>query len=436
MPNSKDGSQSEDPYSLEADVETAPHRVGRKGKNPFESLGNRDYRYFWLGALISNTGTWMQTVAVGWVVYDITKAGNPSAALGVINFLNFLPTTLFTLFAGVVADRYNRRRLIIFMQAILMAQALVLARITQVNQATMFRIGGLVLLGGVVTAFVFPAWQAMMPDLVHKDSLLNAIALNSAQFNAARFLGPMIGGAMFSHYGASDVFYVNAVTFLFVIWALAIIHPKQQQHPHAEESPLGTFTAGLKYARENQLIGWLLISMVVLAMFGMPYIALMPVVAAQVLKQNATGYSILMGASGLGAVLGALFVASLPHNVRRDVLIRIGIFGMGIALLSFALSRNFYFAAVMALLAGALFMTGSSAITTGIQATAPPRLRGRVMALFVLSFLGVQPFASLLFGWLGGLIGVSAALVLCAVMLIAYGAFLFFRRGLLLEETS
>lgn len=420
-----------DTYSLEAEVETSPGPIGLKGRNPFESLGHRDYRHFWFGALISNVGTWMQTVAVGWVVYQIAKAGNPSAALGVINFLNFLPTTLFILFAGVFADRYDRKRLIIVIQIILMIQALALARLTQINEATLLLIGGLVLFGGIFTAFNFPAWQAMVPDIVPKDSLMNAVALNSAQFNGARFLGPLLGALVFARYGAAEVFYVNAASFLFVIWALAAIHPDQQRHAPGDESAIKTLTAGLKYARENRHIAWLLISVTMLAMFGMPYITLMPVIAARVLRQGAAGYSILMGASGFGALFGALFVGSLPHNVKRDTIVRFAMLGMGVALLAFSLSRNFYASTGLAALTGAAFLTGASAIMTGLQATTPPALRGRVMALMVFCFMGMQPFAVLAFGWLGGVIGVSTAIAIGASVLLAFNAFLFVRRGVL-----
>lgn len=422
-----------DIYSIEATVETCPEAIRERERNPFKSFRYRDYRYFWSGALVSNVGTWMQTVAVGWVVYDITKAGNPSAALGVINFLNFLPTTLLTLFAGLFADRLNRKRLIIVAQTLLMIQALVLARLTQVNDITLVIIGGLVLFGGVITAFVFPAWQAMLPDIVPKKSLLNAVALNAAQFNGARLLGPLLGGLVFARYGAAEVFYVNAISFLFVIAALALIHPQQEQHARSGGSAMSTLTAGLRYTRENRQVAWMLISVLMLSLFGMPYITLMPVIAAQILGQSATGYAVLMGASGLGAVIGALSVASLPQHVRRGILIRVAVMAMSVALLAFSLSRSYYLSVGLVSLAGASFLTGSSAAMTGVQSAAPPRLRGRVMALFVLCFMGMQPFSSLTFGWLGGVIGPESAVLVGAAVLLAYAAFLFLRPGLLAE---
>ncbi len=422
---------NEDTFSLEAEVEATPGATKERERNTFKSFRHRDYRYFWSGALVSNVGTWMQTVAVGWVVYDISKSGNPSVTLGIINFLTFLPTTLLTLFAGLFADRFNRKRLIIAAQTLLMIQAFVLARLTQANDITIMRIGALVLFGGIVTAFVFPAWQAMMPDIVPRDSLLNAVALNAAQFNSARLLGPLLGGLVFARYGAAEVFYVNAFSFLFVILALAVIHPQQTQHERSGAGPVGTLTAGIRYVRKNRRVAWLLISILMLSVFGMPYITLMPVIAAEVLGQGATGYSVLMGASGLGAVLGALFVASLPHHVRRDLLIRFAVLGMGASLLAFSLSRSYYLSVGFVALAGASFLTGASTVMTGAQATAPPRLRGRVMALFVLCFIGMQPFSSLAFGWLGGVIGPESAIIIGAIMLLIYATFLLMKPGLL-----
>ena len=418
--------------TLEAEAETVAPAGGRG--NPFASLRHRDYRYFWMGALVSNVGTWMQNVGVGWVVFDLTRDGNPSLALGVINFLTLIPMTLLTLFAGVIADRFDRKRLIVISQVLLMLQAFVLARLVQVGAATVVIIGALALLGGIVTAFVFPAWQAMMPDLVPKRSLMNAIALNAAQFNSARLLGPLIGGLVFARWGASQIFYINGISFLFVIWALMLIHPRQERHEPSGQGALATLTAGVRYARENPHIGWMLISALALSLLGMPYVTLMPVMAAQVLGSSATGYSLLMAAGGLGAVGGALFVASSPASIGRDTLLRSGLMGMGASLLLFSVSRNFYLSLLCVAAAGFFFLMGMSASTTGLQAAAPARLRGRVMALFVLCFAGIQPFSALGFGSLGEVVGVPVAIGAGAALLMGYAGYQFLKPGLLRQR--
>ena len=425
--NNRGVDAGQDTFTLEAETETAAPRRG----NPFASLKHRDYRYFWSGALISNVGTWMQNVGIGWVVFDLTRGGDSSLALGVINFLNLLPMTLLTLFAGVVADRVDRRRLIIIMQALLMLQAFVLARLTQINEATITIIGVLALLGGTFTAFAFPAWQAIMPDIVPRRSLMNAIALNAAQFNGARLLGPLLGGIVFARWGAPEIFYINAISFLFVIWALSVIHPQQERQRPQGGGAMATLTAGIRYARENIHIGWMLISAFALALLGMPYVTLMPVMAAEVLGRGASGYAMLMAAGGFGAVGGALFVASSPPGVGRDRLLRFGLMGMGGSLLLFSLSRNFYLSLAAVAAAGFFFLMGMSASTTGLQEAAPARLRGRVMALFVLCFGGIQPFSALGFGSLGQVIGVPLAIGAGAALLMAYAGFHFLRRGLL-----
>jgi len=427
IPMDRPENASDDTFTLEAETETAPARRG----NPFASLRHRDYRYFWMGALVSNVGTWMQNVGVGWVVFDLTRNSDPSLALGVINFLTLIPMTVLTLFAGVIADRFDRKRLIVISQVLLMLQAFVLARLTQVGAATVMIIGALALLGGIFTAFVFPAWQAMMPDIVPKRSLMNAIALNAAQFNGARLLGPLLGGLVFARWGAAEVFYINGVSFLFVIWALALIHPRQERHRPSGQGALATLTAGVRYARENIHIGWMLISAFMLSLLGMPYVTLMPVMAAEVLGRGASGYSMLMAAGGLGAVGGALFVASCPASVGRDLLLRSGLMGMGASLLLFSISRSFYLSLVFVAAAGFSFLVGMSASTTGLQATTPARLRGRVMALFVLCFAGIQPFSALGFGSLGEVIGVPLAIGAGAALLMVYAGYQFLRPGLL-----
>ncbi len=422
-----DSDVEEETFVLEAEAET----LSRRRVSPFSSLRLREYRYFWSGALVSNVGTWMQSVGVGWVVYDLARNSNPSLVLGVINFLNLLPLTVFTLFAGVIADRLDRKRFIIATQALLMLQAFVLARLTQTNEATIMIIGGLVLLSGIITAFAFPAWQAIMPDIVPRRSLQNAIALNAAQFNSARLLGPLVGGLVFARWGAPEVFYINAISFLFVIGAMAVIHPRQERHRGSGEGALATLTAGLHYARQNLHVAWMLISAFALSLFGMPYVTLMPVMAGEVLGKGAAGYSLLMAAGGLGAVGGALSVASMPAGVSRGLLIRLGLMGMGASLLLFSLSRNFYLSLIFVAMAGFSFLMGMSAGTTGLQTAAPAPLRGRVMALFVLCFGGVQPFSALGFGWLGQAVGVPLAIGSGAVALMAYAFYHFLRPGLM-----
>lgn len=409
-----------------AQIDEAP-RLGRT----FQALSLRDFRYFWAGALVSNVGTWMQNAAVGWLVALL--ASGSSTTLGIVNFLNFIPTTVLTLFAGVYADRVNRRRLIVIAQVLLLAQASVLGYLSQIHFVTLTWIAGLVLFGGIVNAMTFPTWQAILPDILTRDTLLSGIAINSAQFNGARVIGPLIAGALLITLGFSGVFYINAVSFLFVICALLLIHPRQAAPAGHEEGAWKTLTAGLAYAREHRSIAMLLATAAVVAFFGQPFMTLLPIVA-NILQQGVIGYVALLSGAGVGAVLGALGVAGLPRRVSREAVIRYAVLELGLTLLALAASRTFYLSVAMVAMAAAGLLAASSAIMAGIQGAVPHSIRGRVMALFILCWTGVFPFGSLAFGWLGDVFGLMNVFGAGSVVLIAYAAFLFLRPRVL--ETS
>jgi len=427
-----------DTATYEADVSGPPRRLLR-GIRTFESFRYRDYSYFFVGAVLSNTGTWMQQVALGWLVYALTRS---SSSLGAVQFLAGIPVFVLTIFTGTLADHLDRRKLLIGAQALLMLQALAFGALNQSGTITMSWIYGLTLVGGIVSAFMFPAWQAMVPDLVPRSSLLNAIALSSAQFNAARLVGPMLAAVVLAAFGAREslgltaVFCVNAVSFLFVIWALAVIRPRQERaERRSGETSWHRVMAGLTYARQHRRIRMHLVSALMLTIFGMPFATLLPAVAAEVFGLSSTGYSALMGTNGAGALIGALAVASLPPDFRRESVIRYGLLVMAVGALALSLTRTLWLALGVLLVMGAAFLACVSSINTNLQTAVPPAIRGRVMSLFVLSFMGVMPFGALAFGWLGDLITPSRAILAGSVVLTAYALLLLARPGLL-EETS
>lgn len=426
-----------DTPTCEADVSVPPRRF-LHGLRTFESFRYRDYAYFFAGALVSNTGSWMQTVALGWLVWELT---NSSSALGVVNFLAGIPIFVFIIFAGALADHLDRRRLLIVAQALLMGEALALGWLNQTGAISIVKIYALTLAAGVVSAFMFPAWQAMVPDLVPRRSLLNAIALSSAQFNAARLIGPALAAAVLAAFGSGDsslgitaVFYVNAVSFLFVIAALLVIKPRQERPAPSGDSPLSSVLAGLRYARQHRRVWMHLASAAVLTIFGMPFSALLPVIAAKQFGLGSTGYSLLQGANGGGALVGALVIASLPHDVSRESIIRWGMGAMALGLMTLALTRSLTVAIPVLVVNGAAFLACVSSINTNLQTTVPAELRGRVMSLFVLSFMGMMPFGALAFGALGDLVGASYAVLTGAAVLLAWSAFLLARPALLCAE--
>lgn len=427
----EDATPAIDGPTCEADTHSPPMGIARVPT--FESFGVHDFRYFWMGAFISNVGTWMQIVALGWLVYEITRS---SFSLGLVSFISGIPVLLFILFAGAAADRFERRKLLIWLQVAMMVQAAAFGLLTQFDIITLPWIYALTFAGGLATAFMFPAWQAMVPDLVPRRLLLNAIALNSAQFNGARLLGPMIGALIFARWGVAEVFYANAVTFLFVIWSLAVIRPCQTMPEGPAPRPLEALGGGLRYAWEHRAIGLLLLTMAMVTVFGMPFTTLMPVIAAQTLGVGKAGYSTLMAANGFGALVGALVVASLPRETKRDRIIRFSVLAFAALLLGLSLSRSYWLSMALLVGMGFAFLAAVSSINTSLQSAAPPELRGRILSLFVLTFMGIMPFGSLGFGALGRQIGAAGALTTGALVLLAHSLLLLARLRLLAPPSA
>ncbi|MDH4140322.1 MAG: MFS transporter [Coriobacteriia bacterium] len=428
----------------EADVEAPPGRLIRQGT--FASFRFRDYRLFWVGSLLSNTGSWMQNYALAVVVYSFRSS---ELDLGLVNFVAGLPVLFLALPGGALADRIDRRRLLMVAQVVLMFQALALGvlyatgRLSSDNPVlSLVYVAVLGLVAGVAAALTFPAWQAMVPDLVPRDHLLNGIALNSAQFQTARLLGPLVASALLLlGSGMAEVFYANSASFLFVIAALAAIrlaHAQTETLSARRESggTWKTLTAGLRYARSNRLVGVLIVSTAIMTVFGMPLLMLLPAVTDKALGGGALEVSYLMAANGFGALIGALVVASLPKSVRRERMIPFALVAFGIILIAFSLSRTFVISIALSVLAGAGLLAVNSLTNTSIQAAAPPELRGRVMALFVMSFMGLMPLSSLVFGPLGEVIGPARAVLGGALVLTAWGLLLVARPGMLPAQSA
>jgi MFS family permease len=427
-----------DVSTFEADVSSPPRRILRDLKT-FESFQHRDYAYFFVGALLSNIGSWTQTVALGWVIYALTSS---SSSLGIVNFLSGIPIIFLTLFAGTLIDRVDRRKLLIAAQWIMMLQAIAFAYLNQTGHITIGWIYALTLAAGVVSAFMFPAWQAMVPDLVPRSSLLNAVALSSAQFNAARLVGPMVTAAIMAAFVANEnlgitmVFGFNAVSFLFVIWALSVIRPNQHlPAPDApQESRRRSLGAGIAYAREHRHIAMHLVTATMLVVFGMTFMTLLPAIAVDVLGLGSTGYSSLMIFNGLGALAGALAIASLPRSVRRERIIRYGLVAMALGSILLSFSHSYALSAVTLMALGVAFLACVSSINTNLQTAAPDHLRGRIMALYVIAFMGMMPFGSLAFGALADVTGPSGAVRVGGLVLLAWSVALMIRPALLCDR--
>lgn len=425
--------------TLQADAAGAPRSILRR-LGTFDSFRYRDYRLFFAGALLSNVGTWMQMTALGWLVFELT---NSSTSLGVTNFLAGAPVFFLTVFTGVLADHVSRRWLIIITQVVLMVQAAMFGWLASSGHVTMAWVYGLSLVGGVANAFMSPAFQAMTPDLVPRESLMNAIALSSAQFNAARLIGPAAAAVVVVAFGRSqsqgvaEIFWVNAVSFLFVIWSLAIIRPNQQRHERVDsESPTSRLLAGIRYATAHRRIWTHLLTATMLTIFGMPFVTLLPAIARDSLGLGVRGYSALLAANGLGALVGALGVASLPSSIKRESVIRVGLTVMALGASALSFSGSTVLTGAILVVMGVAFLACVSSINTNLQTAVPPHLRGRVMSLFVMSFMGMMPFGALAFGRIGDLLTPALAVLIGALVLLAWAVTLFVRPSLLSDAPT
>jgi MFS family permease len=431
----------------ESDAGSPTEEIVRHG-GTFESFRHRAYLLFWSGALLSNVGTWMQTAVVGIIAYGFRKS---EADLGLVTFVSQIPALFLALPGGVLADRIDKRKLIIWAQIVLMFQAIAFGALYVTGHldastpiASLAWVSFLGLIAGVVTALSFPAWQAILPDLVPRPALLNAIALNSAQFQSARMLGPvaafgviLVAGPVA---GIADVFWVNAVSFLFVIGALLAVRVRPHEpEAHAGEDGLGVWgslTRGVSYAATHRMVGIVILSTLIMTLVGMPYVFLMPAVADKVLGfHGAAAYTpvnyMLLTANGFGALIGALTVASLPRGVRRELLMRWTILATAVVLVVFAFTPWLWLSLLLSSLAGAAVLTTNSLANTSVQASVPHHLRGRVMSVYIMCFLGIMPLSAAAFGPLAQAIGTSWAIAGGAMVLLAWALLLVARPSLL-----
>jgi len=390
----------------------------------FAALRHRNYRLWFFGQTISLMGTWMQTVAQGWLVYALTGS---KLALGTISFFGNLPTLFLMLPAGALADRFSRRTLLLATQTVMTIQAFVLAALAATGALRVWHIALLATVLGVANSFDAPARQAMTVDMVDdRRDLMNAIALNSSIFNMARIVGPAVGGVILASLGAAWCFALNGVTFFAVIVALWLMRlPRMEQVRHSEPL-LAQIKAGLGYIRSHievmAMIAWIGVA----SLFGLAYSVLMPAYAADVLHVGETGLGMLNAAAGLGALAGSLLVASLGSFRYKGWLLTVGSLLFPASILLFATSRSFAFALGCLVVIGLAFVITSATINTLIQSLVPDALRGRVMAVFTLSFFGTAPFSSLLAGVIAQAFGTVVSVAIGAGITLVFALFIFF----------
>ncbi len=381
----------------------------------FAALGHRNFRLFWFGQLLSLTGNWMQSTAQGWLVLDLT---NSEFLLGLVTAAGSLPVLLLTLYAGVVADRRDKRRIILTAQSAALLLALALAVLTHTGLINLGWILVLVLLLGVAQAFEVPTRQSFFVDLVGKQDLTNAIALNSAAFNLTRIIGPAIAGILIGSVGIAAAFYLNALSYAGVIAGLLLIRLPRFQPPPRTTSTWQNLREGFAWIRGNRLpraLVWLIAAASILAF---PYAMLLPVFARDVLGVGAQGLGWLLSATGAGALVGGIALAAIGNRVRRGPLLLGASISFTLLLGGFALSRSFVLSLCLLAAAGFMMILNNATTNALLQSLVPDALRGRVMGVYVFMFLGMTPIGSLQAGTLARWLGAPTALALGAATLL------------------
>ncbi len=389
------------------------------------ALRHRNFQLFWSGQLISLIGTWMQSVAQGWLVTDIMRTryhvDNPSFYLGLVATCASAPTFFFTLFAGVLADRWDKRTIVIITQTAAMIQAFLLAYLTWQGKADIWNVAALAALLGLVNAFDMPTRQSYIKDLVGKRDLSNAIALNSSIFNGARILGPAIAGALLAAFGSRTTmtFFVNGLSYLAVIAGLLCIRTPRVPHVPSEVSVFAHLREGFGYVIGHRTIRMLLLLMAFFSVFGFSYIVLMPIFAIQYLHVQGGGYGLLISIGGIGALVGALVMTVSAGRIRKGTLL--GVCGLlfALALVGFSQARVFWLAATLLTGVGGGLVVANATINSMIQEIVPDHLRGRVMSLYIFIFAGFTPLGSLFVGTLAHYTSVSTALFTGALCCLA-----------------
>jgi MFS family permease len=415
--------------ALESEARDQPPR-GRLART-FSALHYRDFRLLWIGAFTSTTGTWMQTVAQGWVVLDMT---NSAFLLGVDGFLATGPMLIFSLFGGVVADRIDRRKIMIYSQYLQMTFAFILAAIIWSGNVRVEHIFLLSFLTGSAQSFSGPAYISLLPLLVKREDLPNAIAMNSMQFNLARVVGPLLAGIALSTLGAEACFAINGFSFLAVILSLLMIRSPQVLRPSGESSGMfDEMKAGFRFvARRPKL---LLLTFLAFAgtFLGMPIVTFLPVVAKSIFGLGANGYAWMMTTYGLGSVSGALLIAATAHATRKGKIALKLQLAFACLLVAFAFSRSLPLSLLIAFFSGVCIVGVISLYSSLVQLTTSDAMRGRVMSIFMLAFRGGMPLGNLIAGFVAQRWSISTALGVNGAIL-AVVAVIFIARGTKLDE--
>lgn len=394
----------------------------------FRALSHRNYRLFWTGSVLSNVGTWMQTVAQGWLVLKLTDS---ALLLGLDTFMATAPGLLLTLVGGVFADLVDRKKLLIYTQVGAGLSALVLGALIATGLVHWWMILALSFVTGCCMALASPSFQAITIDLVGREDLANAVALNSTQFQLSRVVGPTLAGLAMSTVGLAGCFFLNGFSYVAVVAALALVRFEtakavaRQRAARAKGTIWDELLDGFRYVRRRPRVSLLLSISAFTSMFGAPYLSMMPLFARDVMNFGESGLALMMGAAGTGAFCGALLLAFLGDFRRKGLVVLCGALSFGICLIGFSLATSVPLA--LALLFGVGFSVTSSVamINTLLQQLVTDEMRGRVLSMFVLTFLGTLPFGSLLAGAAAARFGAPYTLATGGALIVVFVSILF-----------
>jgi len=385
------------------------------------ALRHRNFQLFFAGQMISLIGTWMQTVAQSWLVYRITGS---TLLLGTVGFASQIPVFLIAPIGGTVADRSNRHRVVIATQSASMVLAFLLAVLTLTHRIQVWQIMVLAAGLGVVNAFDIPARQAFLMDMVGREDLMNAIALNSSMFNGARIIGPAVAGILVAWVGEGWCFFANSVSYIAVIAGLLMMKLPPPVNLANAGSPVEHILEGFRFVARAAPLRSLLLLLGLVSLVGTPYSVLMPVFANQILHGGAKELGWLMGATGVGALLGALSLATRAGLKGLGKVIALCAGGFGVSLILFAASNIFWLSLVLLLPVGFTMMVQMASTNTLLQSMVPSEMRGRVVALYTMMFMGVAPFGAFFAGAMAHRIGAPWTVAIGGVACIA-GAIVF-----------
>lgn len=387
--------------------------------NIFSSLHSRNYRIYFIGQGISLIGTWMQNIALSWLVYRLTGS---VFLLGVIGFTNQIPMFILAPFSGVLTDRYNRLRLMTLAQLFFMLQALTMTLLVLTSVIQIWQIIALSIVFGIISALDAPARQSLVIDLIdNPKDLGNAIALNSAIFNGARLIGPAIAGIIIAAAGEGVCFLLNTLSFAGVITSLWLIKIPQKENPGHSGRFKANFMEGLQYTFRSVPIRTFIILLAVLSLMGLPFIVLLPAYAKEIMQGDADTLGYLMSALGAGALTAALIMASRKSVLGLGRILSSSLISLGISMVLISLSHHFYFSLLIFFSGGLSMIFSLASVNTFLQTIAEEDKRGRVMSFYSMALMGTSPFGNLLTGSVASGIGIPPAILICGLITISLG---------------